>query len=487
MADTLILNWSRQGVVALSASTSGQSVRVRSAAEMAWSETATPQKSRKAAGESLKAFLRQAGMQADSALVCLPREQAVIHSLDVPRVPEEELAELVHLQAATKSSQPVEQLMIDFLPQPVRSDRELGSVLAATLSRPTGDAIRRTLEAADIELSGIGLSSVGLAEMSHAFHPVKSGQVLVAACLHESRLDITLARDNVIQMMQTSTLAEVNSEGVAAELRRIMFAAQQSMGEFTVGHSVLFVSPESMTSLTDLRSLAVDDLTIMTLADLPQVKLAEPLPKSLDSSRLVASLGLLLNRSQKTFPGIDFQHPRQKLIAKDDSRRKMAIYAAGALTLLSLGYYKFHTYSRSLDSQISQLQLDESTLKSGLAVGKPVLESDVQLQEWLARDVHMLQELDRIQRTLPGTQTTYLNDFQFDVALGKSLAKVRAEGQATNRNAVEEIYGDFNAAGFHVTPAAINSGRRDSEYPVEFELNLERTVAPQKTTNAPRS
>lgn len=411
----------------------------------------------------------------------------MIRSLDVPNVPEEELAELVHLQAATKSSQPIDQLMIDFLPQPVRSDRELGSVLAATLSRSTGDAIRKTLEAADLELSGIGLSSVGLAEMSHGFHPVKSGQVLVAACLQDSRLEVALARDNVLQMLQTSTLAEVTSEGVAAELRRMMIAAQQSMGEFTAGHTVLFVSPEAMATLADLRSLAVDDLTILTLDDLPQVKLAGPLPESLDSSRLVAPLGLLLNRSHKTFPGIDFQYPRKKLIAKDDSRRKMAIYAAGAVTLLSLGYYQFHSYSRNLDAQISQLQLDESTLKSGLAVGKPVLESDEQLQEWLARDVHMLQELDLVQQTLPGTQTTYLNDFQFDVALGKSLAKARAEGQATDRNVVEEVYGEFNAAGFHVTPAAIKNGRRDSEYPVEFELNLERSVEPQKTTNAPRS
>jgi len=487
MADNLILNWSRDGVIAISATISGQSVTVRSVAEMTWAENDTPQKTPKAAGESLKTFLRQAGMQSDSAVVCLPREQAVIRNLDVPRVPEEELAEIVHLQAATKSSQPVDQLMIDFLPQPTRAGSELGSVLAATLSRSTGDAILKTLAAAELELSGIGLSSVGLAEMSYGFSPGSAEQVLIAACLQESRLEVAFARGNVIQMMQTSTLVEASSEGIAAELRRMMFAAQQTLGEFTVGHTVLFVSSEEMMSLSDLRSLSGDEFTILTLEDLPQVKVAGQLPKSLKISRLVAPLGLLLNRSRKSFAGIDFHHPREVVIAKDDSRRKMAIYAAGALTLVSLGYYQFSSYTSGLDDQISQLQLDESNLKTGLATGKPVLESDAQLKEWLARDVHMLQELDQVQKTLPGTASTYLTEYQFDVALGKNLAKVRAEGQATDRNTVEEIYGDFNAAGFRVTPAEIRSGRRDSQYPVEFELNLERSAASDKTTNAPRS
>ena len=266
-----------------------------------------------------------------------------------------------------------------------------------------------------------------------------------------------------------------------------MFAAQQTLGDVTVGHTVLFVNPDELATLSELRELSEDDLTILTLEDAPPVKVAAQLPGNLETSRLVASLGLLLNHSMKTFPGIDFLHPREKKELQDDSRRKMAIYAAGVLTVLSLMYYSFHSYVSHLDEQISQLQLDESTLKSGLAAGKPVLETDAQLKEWLARDVHMLQELDLTQQTLPGTGSAYLSEYQFDVALGKNLAKVRAEGQAVERDVVEQIYRDFNAAGFKVTPAAIQNGRRDSEYPAEYELNLERPVATQNPTNSPRS
>lgn len=487
MADSLILNWTRNGVVALAATTSGQTIRLNRAAELIWPENASPQQNPQAAGESLKTFLRQAGMSTDSARICMPREQAVIRHLDVPRVPEEELAELVQMQAATKSSQPVDQLLIDFLPQPDHPARELGSVLAVSLNRSISEMIRKTFAAADIDVEGIGLSSVGIAELASGVSSVASGELLVAAVLVDSRLEVTFSRNNVIQLMQTVVVSEVSSESVAMELRRIKFAAQQTLGDVTVGQTVLFVDTGALTALDELRTLSEDELTMVTLADAPLVTIAATLPETLQTSRLVAPLGLLLNQSMKTFPGIDFLHPREKREVKDDTRRKMAIYAAGVLTILSLGYYRFHSYVNELDAQISQLQLDESNLKSSLATGKPILETDAQLKEWLARDVHMLQELDLTQQTLPGTGSAYLNDYQFDVSLGKNLAKVRAEGQAIERDVVEEIYREFNAAGFKVTPAAIRSGRRDSEYPVEYELNLERPVATERSTSSPRS
>jgi len=469
------------------ATVSGQVVRVHHVAELTWTEESHPQQHPQSAGQDVKPLLEQAGMSADAALVCLPREMAVIRHLDVPRVPEDELAEIVPLQTATKSSQPVEQLMIDFLPQPDRPGSELGSVLSASLPRSIGDTIRKTFEAAGLQLTGIGLSSIGLAELSRGFLPVQSGEILVAACLQGGRLEVAFADDGNIRLTQSATISPLNSETVAAELRKMTFLAEQTLGEFAVGQTVVFVGDEDFTELADLQNLSSDDLALQRLADSPQVKIDARLPESFDPVRLVGPVGFCLNRQLQTFPGIDFLHPRRKTETKDDSRRKMAIYAAGALTVLGLGYYSFSSYLGELEDQISTLQITEQDLESNLDAGEPVLEADAQLSDWMARDVHMLQELDQVQETLPGTATAYLEKFQFDVALGKNLAKVRAEGQAKNRDVVEDIYRDFNAEGFKVTPAAIRDGRRDSEYPSEFELNLERPVPSENSTTSTRS
>ncbi|MBD3673981.1 MAG: hypothetical protein HUJ26_10700 [Planctomycetaceae bacterium] len=483
MADSLILNWARNGVVAVAATASGQTIRLNQAAELVWPENAAPKQNPQAAGEALKTFLRQAGITGDSARICLPRDQVIVRHLDVPRVPEEELAEIVQMQAATKSSQPVDQLLIDFLPQPDQPGRELGSVLAATLNQSVAQTIEKTLKVAGIELEGIGLSSLGLAEFASASTQVAPQELVVAAELIGSRLEVALIRQQTIQLMQTSSLADVSSESVASEFRRILFAAQQTLGDVTVGQTVFFVGADEFQQFAGLSSLIEGQLTLLTPEDAPPLKIAASLPSDLNTSRLIAPLGLLLNQ----YPGVDFFHPREKRVVQDDSRRKMAIYAAGILTILSLGYYRFYVYVRDLDRQISQLQLDESNLKSGLANGQMVLDTDAQLKEWLDRDVHTLQELDLTQQTLPGTGSVYLSEYQFDVALGKNLAKVHAEGQAVERDVVEEVYREFDSAGFNVTPAAIRSGRRDSEYPVEFELSLERPVATETTTNTPRS
>lgn len=476
MADSLILNWSRNGIVAVTATVTGQQVRVNKTAGMTWPENATPRQNAAAAGNALKTFLQEAGISANEALVCLSRDAAVTRMLDVPKVSEDELTEIVRLQAATRSSQPAEQLLIDYLPQPDQPGRELGSVLAATLNRSTADAIHKTLSAAGLEATGIGMSSVGLAAMATTVGAVNSGETIVAAALIESRLEVSLVRNGNIPFLQSAVLTEISDDTVSAEMRRILFSAEQKLGELNVARMVLFVESARQTVFPQLQQEYGPQLTVLTLADTPQIQLSGTVPETVCHTAVVCAVGLLLNRTLHTLPGIDFLHPREKKAKRDDRVRKMALYAAGVLVLLILGLYWHYSYRWKLDAQISLLESRESSLNQELKDGAPVLNADGDLQEWLARDVHTLLELEKMEDTLPGTAIAVLKEYNFDVASGKSLAKVNGKGMAVDRDDVEQIRSDFDAAGFNVYPDQIDITRRDPDYPWEFTLTLERPV-----------
>lgn len=478
MADSLVLNWSKTGVIAVTASVSGQQVRVTKTASMPWPENAAPGQNSTAAGNALKSFLQQSGLQSDAAVVCLSRDAAVTRMFDVPRVAEDELTDIVRLQAATRSSQPADQLLIDYLPQPHQTGRELGSVLAATLTRSTADGIRKVMTVAGVEISGIGLSSVGLAQMGAGVGSPSPGEMLVAAALIDSRLEVSLIRDGNILFLQSAVLTEITDEAISAEMRRVLFSAQQKLGDFNADQMLLFVEPDQQKMFPLLQEEYGPQLSVLTLAETPQVRLEGSLPDSVSPVELLCALGLLLNRALHTLPGIDFLHPREKKAARDDSKRKMAIYAAGVLTLLAVGLYSFYSYLGNLEDQISQLEFAETSLTEGLKAGAPMLQSDADLQEWLVRDVHTLLELEKMQDTLPGTAVAYLSEYNFDVALGKNLAKVDGKGMAIDRDQVEQIYRDFDAAGFKVYSEEIELTRRDPDYPAQFTLTLERPVPP---------
>ena len=69
-----------------------------------------------AAGKQLRAELNRAASRSTHVLVSLPREEAVVRLLELPECTDDELPELVRLQAATRSAVPLDRLLLDFLP-----------------------------------------------------------------------------------------------------------------------------------------------------------------------------------------------------------------------------------------------------------------------------------------------------------------------------------------------------------------------------------
>ena len=106
-----------------------------------------------------------AGSGLPTVLVSLPREEAVVRLLELPECSDDELPELVRLQAATRSAVPFDRLLLDFLPLPRVADVVGPHVLMVILGKPTADRVQALLTAAGLQAAAIQLSAVGTGEV----------------------------------------------------------------------------------------------------------------------------------------------------------------------------------------------------------------------------------------------------------------------------------------------------------------------------------
>ena len=93
-------------------------------------------------GEWQRGQLRELRISTITVLISLPRQDTVVRQLEVPGdVPDNELPDIVRLQAETKISSSLDQLLLDFLPLPKVADSPVRDVLMATVSKEAPDHV----------------------------------------------------------------------------------------------------------------------------------------------------------------------------------------------------------------------------------------------------------------------------------------------------------------------------------------------------------
>src|SRR5690606_38140897 len=103
------------------------------------------------AGKWLADTLSHHHLDCRQVAVVLPRAQCVLRRLELPNVPNEELPDVVRLQAAVASSIPLDRLMLDYLVLPTVEGETGRSVLTATINRDHYNALLAVTKAAGLE------------------------------------------------------------------------------------------------------------------------------------------------------------------------------------------------------------------------------------------------------------------------------------------------------------------------------------------------
>lgn len=481
MAEFVSLYWDRTEWVAAEVSVNAGAVRLLNICTDAWPEEPSIPGSASAGGAWLKAGLSRAGIRSRAVWLILPREDVILRHLELPKAADDELPDLVRFQAASRSSVSLDQLLLDYIPIPARVGREQRDALCATIPSTLLLPIRATLEAAGLELAGVTVSSVAIAELlTHAGSqrrlPTQEG--VLGIVRDGQRAEIVVVQQRQLIYAHAARLpagdAAVQLAAIQSETSRAVVAAQRLAPELLLKHGWLVADPAEVEGWAAALSGRVDcpvellhpvsDTGLIS----PRVLTATEIPK------FAVPVGLAVGRHLQPAPVLDFLHPRKAPPRRDPRKARIAAGAAAALALI-VGTTAYTQLSlQSLGAQISELTDEDGTLGRQLKSGEPTLAAAKDVQSWMDRSASQLSLLGELRDEMEGTERQYLTQYEYTTGTSEVLGKVVTQGNARDRQAVQELQDRMDSRlGRRVKPKNLTLASRDADYPVKFELDLD--------------
>lgn len=488
MSELLALHLENSTVCGLDAQVGKGSVRLRSGFQLRVPEHLASSGTPGEIGEWLKEELRRAGAGAKHAAVTIPREECIVRRLDLPNAPDDELPEMVRMQAATVSAAPMERTLLDFLPLPQAEGAQGRSVLMVTVPRERALQVRRMVEAAGLELVSLGVEPMTTAELV-ARAEQRSGddphEVSLVLAPFENRVDVSLLRDrSLIFTHSTDLVGESEAEraqSILPEISRVLVTLQNQFGESRISRGWIIGTRDENEALRD--AVASRFGARLDFLD----PLADPAIKQSGSSApgirggYAAPAGTLLHAAGQTVPAVDLLNPRKPPEKKDHTRLRAAALAAAAVLLAVIGSGVLWMQRSDLDKKIADREQQKLDLQDFVKKGEPVLQSAGLVEEWTDQQVDWLTQLNELQKLLPGTGDIYLTDFRvMPPVRSDAIARIQATGYAREHAQVDALYKRLDAGPYRPQPYTYNpGGKSDPKYPFPFQIDMELLAQPE--------
>lgn len=439
----------------------------------------------------LREALRKKGTTARQAIVCLPREDAILRQLELPDAPDDELPSLVYFQASTRSTTPLEQLAVDYLPLPRRAGSIQRDVLLGTVPRSSVDPIRAVLVEAGLELISLSISSFALAELvlrgEHALGQSNAQSRLVVLA-DSGRLEVVLLGKNepLVAHLVRPPLDDQGQPVIAkaaADISRVLVPAQPWLVNSPIERIwVLGDAPEwdgLDQALRDRWNCPVerfDSQISARIGDLDLTKFQDSIVQ------FAPALGLTLGRVQRRSPVFDLLHPRQPRPKQDPRKLQLAAGSAAALLIIAAFTSYYQLSLSSLEARIKVAQDEANTLSGRLKVDEPKRKAATLIEEWKTHDIEQLKQFVELHAIMQGTERLYVSDYDFGQTTGDAIAKLHATGNARERADWQQLAQRLvDARTYRVKPRELTQQSRDPDYPNRFELDTD-LVPPGKPT-----
>ncbi|MGE3315558.1 MAG: type IV pilus biogenesis protein PilM [Planctomycetaceae bacterium] len=490
MSDFIALEWENTQVCGVEASVGRGKVRIDKCFQLKWPEGTNPADQPQQSGRWLKDELARLGIVATTTLISLPREEAVVRPLDLPQAPDDELPDLVRFQAATKSTVPLDRLLLDYLPLPNQPDAEGRSVLLATVSKQLADRIRTVTTAAGLELSSIGIGAVAAAEVV-VREETRRGQTSNAASLVIARLgkriELAVIINRLVVFAHTTRLSgttpEQHNQAILAEISRSVVALGRTIPDIEIARAWLIGTENENPGLAEKLSERIpcevnQGLDPFAVPDIDMRATLVPEERGV----FAGPVGLLLSKSGQLVEAVDFLSPRKPVVKQGPGKKRLMIagIAAGFLALAAGSWYWMKL--SGLDYEIAKLRTEGTDLELKNKKDKDVLDAARVIGDWDARNVHWLEQTQHVIESLGGRDRSYLERLHFAAAPRGPIAKLQITGFAKGRPDSDLIDKRLVDRNFSVQPHAAMVESKDSEYPYRIELDVE--LAESKKTDA---
>ena len=504
MADYLAIDWEPHQLSVVELDAGKSRLKVRKAHQFEWPETLGRNATASEIGDWLKSELASAKISTKQVLLCMPREFAVLRQLDLPKVPFDELPDLVRLQAATKSTVSLDQVVLDFVPLPETMDEDAVHVLMATLPKDRLTKITSAMASAGLTVASVGVSSMAAAELVDRIEKhrkLAAVDLSVIIAQHGERVEITMLHDGKVILSQPTQVdgidAADDARGVVGEINRLVVPLQRMLPNVSVSRAWVFQDEGQEALVEALKnrfSCEVHDIDPLELGFVS----GDMSSLSGGHAAFAGPLGLTLSREESVVPQLDFINPRKRVEVQDNTRTKVLAGVGCAVVLLAGGYSWFLGKIGDLEDEIASARSQTQTLNQENLDAEESLDSADSIRKWKQTDFDWLAAIGSVNETMTevnaeseegevtsDSHRVYLSEMHFEGGLLNALGHLRATGFARTGGDVDELKQELRAGELDVYPSQTKWSRKDAAYLREFPLEFD--MAPREPETNTRS
>lgn len=473
MAEMLALNWDRRGLSGVEFSSGGATPRIQHAFSVPWPELLTT--------SWLKETLRTHGISAKQVLVAIPREDAVLRLLELPDVSDAELPTLVRFQAAARSSQPIDQVLLDFLPLPTRQGIAQKEVWLATAPLTTIDPIRTKLAEAGLEVTQMTLTSLCLTELVARVEAQQTSDPFEASLIvlrSGARMELALVYQRQMIAAHSVKWSSINDippiPKMLAEVSRLMVQVQAWLPDGTLQRAWVIGDDADVPDL-------IEGLKQRWNCDANRLDLIKDAAPSLGTTQLqgpasdyAVAAGLSMIQVGPLCPKLDLLHPRQPPPKRDPRKPLIAAAAAGGLVFVALMTAIIQGTLAGYDQDIEALRVEDNKLYQLIKEGDPKAKAAAMLSDWQFHNVNQLKQMSELHQIMNGTQRVVIGDYRFSREVGNVIGKIRLTGSAKDRADAAELTQNLAATRkFTIRTGSPTDRSPDADYVSRFDFEMD--------------
>ncbi len=524
MADLLALSWDRRRLCGMEVSLGGANPRILGGFSVEWPEQPPT-------SAWLRETLRRHGVNARQVVLALPREDTVLRLLELPAVSDDEMPTLVRFQAAARSAQSLDQLLLDYLPLPLREGVAQKEVWLTTTLLATVDPIRALITEAGLDLVQITVSSLCLTEliargeMRQSFSgPDKTG---TGTSRPNDLPQVLRGRSEPVPVLSGS-IGETGASLVVLRDGARMELAVVCQRQLIAAHAVKWSSENEIPPVSKMLA-EVSRVLVQVQAWLPEGTLQRAwvigddsdvgeLPEaigqrwncpvqrfdpwrdagiSLGSAKLdgrssdyAIVAGLALIQAGALTPKIDLLHPRQPPPKRDPRKVYIAAVAAAGLMITALGTGIIQQSLGSYQRAVEELTKEDRKLDQDLKAGDTTFVAAKEIGDWQTRNIDQLTQIAELYQVMNGTEREIVSEYKFNVGSGNVLAKIGVVGNARERIDAEQLAQSLtDLQKYVVRPSSVTTTLRDPNYGQHFDFDMdlvpvrEKLAIPGKTVS----
>ncbi|MFO0948180.1 MAG: pilus assembly protein PilM [Planctomycetota bacterium] len=450
-------------------------------------------------GSFIKQSLKASGLHAKTAVTCLERRSLVLKTVPLAGVAEEEVSDVVRLQAMRDLTIPLEEMTLDYLRVAPATAAEEPHALLAAVKTELIDFYRQVFQSAGLTLVGLwpgSLARVRIAAVSgvlptptdegippHALLIVVEGDTVELSLLHGDHFLMSVSRQisrgepsstpaQRIQQVVHRLYSSLSSQYPGLRVGTVVCAGLENPGD---------AFGEAMRTQIGVEPVMFDPLA--SLAD-------SPIPPE-QRGAFASVVGSVVIASDSASQRINFLTPKRS-VPKQDRRRLVAIGLIGAVLLGGFQLHRYYTTRRdSLEAAIKKAKSDEAKMKKQLKQFEPIKAQASLLENWRQQEVVWLNLLKDFFENVPEAKHMFVTQMSLARShrTGGPIATVRIEGFADTQGTVSELTRRLMGEGiFEVHPGAIQPSGRFQGYPWRFSADIGvRRPPPSPTATAARN